>query len=98
MVGCSAQLRSNDIAAGQATMTIPTGEADAAGSSDPCALRNLAAWYREFSDRASELWIWEGRLMTAQALEQEAARLEARPNHRQASQQPAGIPARRLGH
>jgi uncharacterized membrane protein (DUF485 family) len=91
MAGCLAQLRSNDIAAGQATMTMPTGEADAAGSSDPCALRNLAAWYREFSDRASELWIREGRLMTAQALEQEAARLEARSNHRQASQQPAGI-------
>jgi hypothetical protein len=36
----------------------------------------LAAWYREFAERAGEPWIWEARLRRAEELEQEAARYE----------------------
>jgi hypothetical protein len=39
-------------------------------------LRKLAAWYREFAERAGEPWIWEARLQTADELEHAAARLE----------------------
>jgi hypothetical protein len=39
-------------------------------------LRKLAAWYREFAERAGEPWIWEARLQTADELENEAALLE----------------------
>ena len=45
-------------------------------------LRELAAWYREFAERAGVAWIWEARLSRAEALEDEAERLdrrEARP-------------------
>ncbi len=41
-------------------------------------LRALAAWYREFAERAGASWIWEGRLRRADELEREA-------DHRQAS-------------
>lgn len=41
-------------------------------------LRELAAWYREFAERAGSLWIWDARLRTADKLEQEAALLEKR--------------------
>ena len=41
-------------------------------------LRGLAAWYREFADRAGSPWIWDARLRTADKLEKEAALLEAR--------------------
>ena len=39
-------------------------------------LRKLAAWYREFAERAGEPWIWEARLQTADELENEADLLE----------------------
>ena len=40
-------------------------------------LRQLAAWYREFADRAGNPWVWEARLRTAEDLEAEADRVEA---------------------
>jgi hypothetical protein len=43
---------------------------------DPCRLRELAAWYREFAERAGDPVIWEARLRTAAELEREADRLE----------------------
>jgi hypothetical protein len=48
-------------------------------------LRELAAWYREFAERAGNPTIWEARLRTAEDLEAEAARLEARRLQRSAS-------------
>ncbi len=42
----------------------------------PSELRKLAAWYREFAERAGNPAIWEARLMTARELEREANRLE----------------------
>ena len=42
-------------------------------------LRKLAAWYREFAERAGEPWIWQARLKTADELEYEAALLEQGP-------------------
>lgn len=41
-------------------------------------LRDLAAWYREFAERAGDPWIWDARLRTADKLEKEAALLETR--------------------
>jgi hypothetical protein len=41
---------------------------------DAQGLRNLAAWYREFAERAGEPWIWDARLRRADELEQEATR------------------------
>jgi hypothetical protein len=41
-------------------------------------LRELAAWYREFAERAGDPWIWDARLRTADKLEKEAAQLEKR--------------------
>jgi hypothetical protein len=41
-------------------------------------LRELAAWYREFAERAGNPWIWEARLRRAEELDEEAARLETR--------------------
>ena len=41
-------------------------------------LRDLAAWYREFAERAGDPWIWDARLRTADKLEKEAALLEQR--------------------
>jgi hypothetical protein len=35
-------------------------------------LRKLAAWYREFAERAGNPAIWEARLRTAEQLEAEA--------------------------
>jgi hypothetical protein len=43
---------------------------------DPRKLRELAAWYREFAERAGNPAIWEARLRTAGDLEREADRLE----------------------
>jgi hypothetical protein len=40
-------------------------------------LRRLAAWYREFAERAENPTIWEARLRTAENLEAEAPRIEA---------------------
>ena len=41
-------------------------------------LRQLAAWYREFAERAGNPWIWEARLRTARDLEAEADRVDAK--------------------
>jgi hypothetical protein len=41
-------------------------------------LRQLAAWYREFAERAGSPWIWEARLRRAKDLEAEADRVEAK--------------------
>ena len=46
------------------------------GINDPCELRKLAAWYREFAEQAGNPAIWEARLKTAEAQEREASRLE----------------------
>jgi hypothetical protein len=43
---------------------------------DSGRLRELAAWYREFAERAGNPVIWEARLQTAAELEREADRLE----------------------
>ena len=43
---------------------------------DPRKLRELAAWYREFAERAGNPAIWHARLTTAEGLEREADRLE----------------------
>jgi hypothetical protein len=43
-------------------------------------LRFLAAWYRDYAERAGNPVIWASRLTTAEQLEQEASALEeARP-------------------
>jgi hypothetical protein len=39
-------------------------------------LRELAAWYREFAERAGAPEIWDARLRQADRLEKEADRLE----------------------
>jgi hypothetical protein len=39
-------------------------------------LRELAAWYRAYAERAGNPAIWEARLRTAEDLEAEAARIE----------------------
>jgi hypothetical protein len=44
--------------------------------SDPNKLRELAAWYRDFAERAGSPWVWEARLRTADDLEAEARRIE----------------------
>jgi hypothetical protein len=44
---------------------------------DPVELRQLAAWYRDYSERASTPWVCEGRLQTAEELERYATLLEA---------------------
>jgi hypothetical protein len=44
-------------------------------------LRELAAWYRDFAERAGNPAIWEARLRTAEKLEAEAGRLEIQPPH-----------------
>ena len=44
--------------------------------SDPNKLRELAAWYRDFAERAGSPWIWEARLRTAEDLEAQARRNE----------------------
>ncbi len=39
-------------------------------------LQELAAWYREFAERAGNPAIWESRMRMAEDLEREADRLE----------------------
>jgi hypothetical protein len=46
-------------------------------SETPERLRELAAWYRSYADRAPTPWVWEGRLRTAEEFEREAACLDA---------------------
>ena len=41
-------------------------------------LRALASWYREFAERAANPAIWDARLRTAEELDAEADRIEAR--------------------
>jgi hypothetical protein len=41
-------------------------------------LRDLAAWYREFAERAENPAIWDARLRTAEELEKEAGTLETK--------------------
>src|SRR5260370_41509166 len=41
-------------------------------------LRELAAWYREFAERAGNPAIWDARLRTAEELEKQAASLTER--------------------
>ncbi len=43
---------------------------------DPARLRELAAWYRRFAERANTEWVYEGRMRTAEELEREALRRE----------------------
>jgi hypothetical protein len=38
-------------------------------------LRELAGWYRDFAEKAGNPAIWEGRIRTAEDLEEEADRL-----------------------
>jgi len=45
---------------------------------DPGKLRELAAWYRDYAERAGASWIWEGRLRTAECLERRAVMAETR--------------------
>ena len=52
-----------------AAQTLPRMEA--------AKLRHLAAWYREFAERAGNPVIWEARLLTAERLEADANRFEA---------------------
>jgi hypothetical protein len=41
-------------------------------------IRQLADWYRAFADRAGNAAIWDLRLRTAEHLEAEASKIEAR--------------------
>ena len=43
---------------------------------DPSKLRELAAWFREFAERADNPVIGEARLLMAEDLETEATRIE----------------------
>ena len=52
---------------------------------DPKQMRALAAWYREFAERASNPTIWEGRLRMAEDLIAEADRLEKQTRSRRRS-------------
>jgi hypothetical protein len=45
-------------------------------------LRDLAAWYREFAERAGNPAIWDARLRMAEELEKEAGSLEGRRSRR----------------
>jgi hypothetical protein len=44
----------------------------------PKELRELARWYREYSERTENPAIWDARLRTAEDLEREADALESR--------------------
>jgi hypothetical protein len=48
---------------------------------DPNKLRELAAWYREFAERAGSAWVWQARLRTAEDLEAQARRIERRSRY-----------------
>ncbi len=43
---------------------------------NPQKLRELAAWYRNYAERANTPWVCEGRLQTAEDLERAAGILE----------------------
>ena len=46
----------------------------------PEELRTLAAWYRDYAERAGSTLIWDYRLNTAGDLERQASALELRVN------------------
>ena len=52
---------------------------------NPQKLRELAAWYREYAERAATPWVSEGRLQTADDLERYAALLEAGAQRRRSA-------------
>jgi hypothetical protein len=52
---------------------------------NPQKLRELAAWYREYAERAATPWVSEGRLQTAADLERYAALMEAAAQKRRAA-------------
>jgi len=61
-------------------------------------LRELAAWYREFAERAGNPSIWESRLRMAADLEREAAEMareHAARKHRRRHSCPLGDIAHR---
>jgi hypothetical protein len=45
----------------------------------PRNLRKLAAWYRDYAERAHTPWVSEGRLQTAEELDRQAEWLEKTP-------------------
>jgi hypothetical protein len=45
---------------------------------DHVKLRELAAWYREQAERATNPAIWDARLRTAEELDEEADRIEGK--------------------
>ena len=53
-------------------------ETDAEAPVKAKKLRELAAWYRAFAERAGNPVIWEGRLLAAKELDAEASRIESR--------------------
>jgi hypothetical protein len=57
-------------------------------------LRELAAWYREFAERAGNPSIWESRLRMAEDLEREAGLLE-RESLGRPCESPTALPSRR---
>ena len=68
-------------------------------SDDDCSasvrrLRELAAWYRAFAERAGNPAIWDARLRTAEDLDAEASRIEqrtsaqSRPRHVERTHEP----------
>ena len=48
-------------------------------------LRHVAAWYREFADKAAVPWIWEARLRHAEELGREADLIADRASVRSAA-------------
>jgi hypothetical protein len=48
---------------------------------EPREMRELAAWYRAFAEKAANPAIWEARLQTAEDLDQEADRIERRQRY-----------------
>lgn len=59
---------------------------------NPSKLRELAAWYREFAERAGNPTIWEARLRMAEELDAEADHIDqmnrTEPQRRQVMTQP----------
>src|SRR5215208_7668774 len=46
----------------------------------PEELRTLAAWYRDYTERAGSTLVWDYRLSTAEDLERQASALELQVN------------------
>src|SRR3954470_21270308 len=64
----------------------------------PEELRTLAAWYRDYAERAGSTLVWDYRLSTAEDLERQASALELQGNRFQEartapSQTSAVVPA-----